>query len=33
MYEIPSTGQTEFEVTREYAIEKLVAANFEVNKV
>ena len=29
MYEIPSSKTTEFEVTKEYALEKLVAANFE----
>lgn len=32
MYEIPSTDEKTFEVTRDYALEKLVAANFEVNK-
>ena len=29
MYEIPSTETTEFKVTKEYALEKLTAANFE----
>lgn len=32
MYEIPSTDEKTFEVTRDYALEKLMAANFEVNK-
>lgn len=32
MYEIPSTDEKTFEVTRDYALEKLVVANFEVNK-
>ncbi len=31
MYEIPSTKITEFEVSRDYALEKLQAANFELN--
>lgn len=31
MYEIPSTDTKTFEVTRDYALEKLIAANFEVN--
>ena len=31
MYEIPSTDITTFEVTKEYAIEKLQAANFDTS--
>ena len=31
MYEIPSSRKRKFEVTRDYALEKLVAANFETN--
>jgi ATP-dependent Clp protease ATP-binding subunit ClpX len=29
MYEIPSSGKQQFEVSKEYAIEKLKEANFE----
>ncbi|MCM1483915.1 MAG: ATP-dependent Clp protease ATP-binding subunit ClpX [Muribaculaceae bacterium] len=32
MYEIPSTDIKTFEVTRDYALQKLIAANFEVNQ-
>ena len=33
MYEVPSTGATEFEVTKDYALEKLKAAHFETNSL
>ncbi|MCM1504439.1 MAG: ATP-dependent Clp protease ATP-binding subunit ClpX [Muribaculum sp.] len=33
MFDIPSTGETSFEVTRDYAMEKLLKANFEINKL
>ncbi|MCM1518292.1 MAG: ATP-dependent Clp protease ATP-binding subunit ClpX [Pseudoflavonifractor sp.] len=32
MYEMPSTDDKEFTVTREYALEKLANANFEINR-
>ena len=33
MYEIPSTNKRKFEVTAEYALEKLEKANFETNHI
>lgn len=33
MYELPSTPAKQFEVTREYALEKLRKANFETNQI
>ncbi len=33
MFDIPSTGEKSFEVTRDYAMEKLLKANFEINKL
>ena len=33
MYDIPSTNITEFEVTRQYAVEKLQAANFDTSVI
>lgn len=33
MYEVPSTGATEFEVTEDYALEKLKTAHFETNSL
>lgn len=32
MFDIPSTDSKEFEVTKDYAMEKLLKANFEINK-
>lgn len=33
MYELPSSGEKEFTVTREYALDKLRKANFETNNI
>ena len=33
MYDIPSTNIKEFEVTRQYAVEKLQAANFDTSVI
>lgn len=33
MFDVPSTDSTSFEVTKEYAMEKLLKANFETNKI
>ena len=33
MFDVPSTDIKEFTVTADYVLEKLLAANFEINKV
>ena len=33
MFDIPSTGVKTFEVTKDYAMDKLLKANFEINKL